>query len=659
MTWQDLLKPWVSFAKGGAQTFRQMLTPSITRMYPHEPAEVHYRWRGPLRLRGVMDELPPPVTDAPPLEFNALMTELHDQSRVAPCMGGCPANVDARGQNALAATGREVEAYDVVRRRNILPAVLGYVCPAPCEDVCRRSYLDDPIAIRQLHRHCYEVYDREVRRPGHLQSLVHRAEHVAVVGAGPAGLAVAFDLVQIGYRVTIYDREPKPGGLLVTGVPRYRLDREVVAHEIADLVEMGIELRLGVEVGRDVTLQQLRDGHDAVVIAVGYSGGRKLPLPNSDAEGVWSALDFLYRYCMEESCGVGPTVVTIGGGDVGCDCSRSSLRCGAEKSYQIVRETMDTMPAQEIEVRGAIEEGVIFMERWNPEAIVAEHGRVTGMQFRKVIAVDDEQGRPLREPIFADETLVIPCDTVIFAIGQSLQVGFLEGAGVQFDDRGRPLGDQATGTCGVEGLFFAGDLVTGPKTIIIAMGQAHETAISVHRYLTGQDLRAGRLPPVHPAEYYLEKLYAPSPEEVVGDGGPGGRRVAMPESDPDQRRTDSRQVEVGWPKGGGQQEAIRCMRCQTHVCVACTMCARVCPDYCITVEGHDTGYKRIVTRYDFVMEWCCFCGLCQDICPTQTLSLAAEFDYARPARRPFFYDREVMLRPFDGPQQMENKDGLP
>ncbi|MCL5942309.1 MAG: NAD(P)-binding protein, partial [Actinobacteria bacterium] len=215
MRWEDLLKPWLSIAKGGVQTFRQMVSPPTTILYPYEPAPLSPRWRGPLRLRGVMDDQQPPVTDAPPLEFNDLMNELHEQRKIAPCQGGCPANVDARGQNALVAAGRTIEAYNLVRRRNILPGVLGYVCNNPCEDVCRRAYLDDPIAIRQLHRECFAVYDREARFPGHLRSLVYRTEHVAVVGAGPAGLAVGYDLVQIGYRVTIYDREEIPGGLLV------------------------------------------------------------------------------------------------------------------------------------------------------------------------------------------------------------------------------------------------------------------------------------------------------------------------------------------------------------------------------------------------------------------------------------------------------------
>jgi NADPH-dependent glutamate synthase beta subunit-like oxidoreductase/Pyruvate/2-oxoacid:ferredoxin oxidoreductase delta subunit len=519
---------------------------------------------------------------------------------------------------------------------------------------------------------------------------------VAIVGAGPSGLAVAYDLVQMGYRATIYEREEHPGGLLVTGVPLYRLDREVVANEIGDLVEMGVEIKTGVEVGRDVTLQELRDTHDAVVVAAGYSGGRVLPLPGADAHGVLSALDFLRHYCLGLDCAVGPRVVVVGGGDVGCDCSRSALRCGASESYQIIRETMEEMPAQDLEARGALEEGVVFKERWNPvevltkatpkrrgkakavagadppadpppaadanpagaaDAPAASH--VVGMRFQRIIELFDEEGRLRAEPILVDEFMEVACDTVIFAIGQGLQLGFLEGSGVAMDNRGRPLVDLATGASSVPGLFFAGDVASGPKTIIIAIGQAHETAISVHRYLQHQDLTADRRPPVHPPQYYLQKVYAPSPDEVIGDGGPGGRRVAMPESEPETRVALGAQVELGWPKGDGHREAIRCMRCQTHVCVACTMCARVCPDNCIAVEGDDTGYKRTVARYDFVMEWCCFCGLCQDICPTQTLSLAADCDYARTSRRAFFYDRRAMLRPFDGPQVLENKDGLP
>src|SRR5665811_1579985 len=170
MSWGNLIKPWVSLAKGSSETLKEFFRPPVTRRYPEEPADLSSRWRGPLRLRGIMDDQPPPVTDATPEEFNGLMQELHATNKVAPCMGGCPANVDARGQNALAAAGRAAEAYDLVRRRNILPGVLGYVCNNPCEDVCRRSYFEEPLAIRQLHRHCYEMYDREAVSYTHLRA---------------------------------------------------------------------------------------------------------------------------------------------------------------------------------------------------------------------------------------------------------------------------------------------------------------------------------------------------------------------------------------------------------------------------------------------------------------------------------------------------------
>ncbi len=656
MTWHDLIRPWVAIAKGGIETFKQMVSPPITIQYPTEPATLAPRWRGPLRLRGVMDDEPPPVTDAGPLEFNDLMTDLHDQSRIAPCQGGCPANVDARGQNALVAAGRDIEAYNIVRRRNVLPGVLGYVCNNPCEDVCRRSYLDDPIAIRQLHRQCYEVYDREVRRPGHLRSLVRRSEHVAVVGSGPAGLAVGYDLVQMGYRVTVYERESEAGGLLTTSIPLYRLDRKVVRKEIQDLVELGLKIELGVSVGRDVTLDQLRATHDAVVVAAGYSGGRTLPIPGHDATGVWSAIDFLYQYTMHKEPAVGPRVVVIGGGDVSADCSRSALRCGATQSHIACLETRDEMPGLDIEIDGALDEGVKIMHRWGPDSIVVKHGRVAGMKLKRVLSRFDSTGK--WDARFSDETTVVPCETVIFAIGQGLQIDFLADSGIRFDPLGRPLCNPRTGETGVPGLFLAGDLATGPKTIIISIGQSHETAVSVHRYLQSLDLSADRRPPVHPQEYYLQKMYAPNPPEFE-HFGPGGRRVHMPESNPTNRLRTGSQVELGWHKGGGQREAIRCMRCQTQVCVACTMCARVCPDNCIDVRGYDTGYERRVERYDFHMEWCCFCGFCQDVCPTQTLSLAASFDYTRRERRDLFYDRAMMLRPFSGPEEIMKKDGFP
>ena len=658
MSWGNLIKPWVSLAKGTSETLKEFFRPPVTRRYPEEPADLSSRWRGPLRLRGIMDDQPPPVTDATPEEFNGLMQELHATNKVAPCMGGCPANVDARGQNALAAAGRAAEAYDLVRRRNILPGVLGYVCNNPCEDVCRRSYFEEPLAIRQLHRHCYEMYDREVRSAdttgGYLRKRHTRPESVAIIGAGPAGLATSFDLLQMGYRVTIHEREELPGGLLATGIPPYRLDRGVLSTEIQDLRHMGVQMELGVNVGQDITMRELREQHDAVVVAVGYSGGRVLPLPGADAAGVWSALDFLRQYCLGLGCQLGRRIVVVGGGDVGCDCSRSALRCGATHSIQATLEAPEEMPAQKIESEGAREEGVEFMHSWGPDSILTEKGSVAGIRLKKVASRFDQQGN--WNPQFTGESRDVSCDAVIFAVGQSLQLGFLQEEDVKMDDHGRPIVDRATGECNVPGLFFAGDIATGPATIIIAMGQAHETALSVHRHIQGRGLRQDRKAPVHPPSYYLKKLYAASPMELME---PSNRRIHMPESDPQERRHSSEQVELGWTEDEARHESIRCMRCQTHYCVACTLCARVCPDNCIDVQAHDTGYERRVSRYDFFMEWCCFCGLCQDICPTQSLTLAPSFDYVSSSRKHFFYDRSQMVRPSPRKDLIQDKDGKP
>ena len=255
------------------------------------------------------------------------------------------------------------------------------------------------------------------------------------------------------------------------------------------------------------------------------------------------------------------------------------------------------MPGQDIEVRGALDEGVVFMHAWGPDSdacVERRPGRRDEAQDECSALAFDEQGR-LGSP-FSDETMRRAVRDGHLRHRPGAADGFPGGLrrAIRRSSAG-PLVDLTTGESSVPGLFLAGDVATGPKTIIIAIGQAHETAISVHRYLQGLDLTADRRPPVHPPEYYLQKMYAPSPDEVVGDGGPGGRRVAHARVGP--RRPGvalGTQVELGWPKGDGHREAVRCMRCQTHVCVACTMCARVCPDNCIAVEGDDTGYVRSV-----------------------------------------------------------------
>ncbi len=638
--------------RGGRQTMREAFRPAFTTQYPDELLEVSPRWRGPLRLRGIMNDEPPPVTSASPIEYNKLLADLDAKRRLAPCIGECPGNVDGRGQNALIAAGEAARAYELVRERNTLPGVLGFACPNPCENVCRRSYFEEPISIRQLHRAAYDAYHARPRP--HLTSDVTRKQRVAVVGAGPAGLTVGYDLLRLGYGVTAFDRYPEPGGLLLSGVPIYRLDRNVLRNEVEDLREMGMEFHCEVDVGPDIPLEKLREDYDAVVLAIGLSRPRKITVPNVDAPRSIAAMEFLPQCNMGGKPEVGDTVIVIGAGDVSVDCARSALRFGAKKVFKIMLEMPDEAPAQDREVEEELAEGVIHMCRWGPkEVLVDEKGETKGLRIRKCSRVFDEAGH--FSPKFIDELDEMQADTVIWAVGQGADTQFLSGTGIGIDPLGNLVLDRATSQTTFPDVFAAGDISGGPGTIIKAMSAAHETAISVHRFLEGQDLKAKREAQYHPRFYrYVRSGLA---ERETSSQEP---RALMPLSDPHRRLRDPHlQEELGLAPQMAKVEAMRCLRCQTQACVGCSLCARVCPDNCITVEKEDDGVTRKVTRWDFKMEWCCFCGLCQDICPTQTLSCSAEYHTASRGRGTYEYDLERMLRDFDGPQEVQCKDGWP
>lgn len=643
---------WYGAWRAAKQTMREGFRPAFTTQYPDVELDLSPRWRGPLRLRDVMNDKPPPVTSAPPDAYDELLATLDGEHRLAPCVGECPSNVDGRGQNALIAAGNFIGAYELVRERNTLPGALGFACPNPCERACRRAYFEEQISIRGLHRAAYDAYHAQPRP--HLANAVTRKQKVAIVGAGPAGLTAGYDLLRLGYGVSVYDRLPEPGGLLVAGVPRYRLDRAVLANEIEDLREMGMDISCEVDIGVDVSLDELADKHDAVILAIGLSQPRKITVPGVDAIGSVAAMEFLPKCNMGGDPELGETVIVIGAGDVSIDCSRSALRCGAKTVLKTMLEVPDEMPAQEREVDEELHEGVKHLCRWGPKEILTDDaGRVKGLRIRKCERLFDEAGH--FSPKFEDATQDLECQTVIWAVGQGPDTRFLEGTGVGVDPRGFLNFDRTTRQTTLPSVFACGDITSGPGSIIKAMSEGHAAALSVARYLAGEDLKERRPAPVHPRLYHYVRSGFPERELSSTEG-----RAQIPMSDPVERlKHHDIQEELGFSPDMARAEAMRCMRCQTQACVGCTLCARVCPDNCITVEKEDDGETRKVTRWDYRMEWCCFCGLCQDICPTQTLSCAAEYHTAARDRSAYDYDLTKMLRDFDGPDEVQDKDGWP
>lgn len=642
---------WRSIAAGlGITAKRALFEKPHTVRYPIEKVDLSPRWRGALRLRGVLGRDAVPLVSAHPDVYNEVVEGLYQAGRLSPCQGACPANVDPRGQNYLIAEDRVPEAYELVRERNLMPGVLGRICHHPCEQSCRRNYYDEPLAIRPLHRFAFEEYAKV--REERLEKLpVTREERVAIVGSGPSGLAAAFDLMRLGYAVTVYEKETEPGGALRSGVPTYRLPRDVLSTEIDSLVKMGLELHCGVDIGRDMPFSDLTRRYDAVLIAAGLQTSRILPIPGTDAKGVMGALPLLRDANAGRSSSVrGKRVFVIGGGNVAVDVARCALRMGATEVRQASLEADDEMPAHAWEIEEAIDEGVIMTCSVGPEEVLTERGRVTGMRVRECLSVFDETGR--FAPKMGETLSDFECDVLIFSIGQGADLADLVvGSEIELDQRGNLPVDGTVFTTDVRGVFACGEVVTGPGSAIGSIATGHEAATSIHRFLSGVDLEEGRVSRPVPVYDRYEPAHI---EEGIDESR---LRVAMPMVPADDRVNDFRAVELGFLRHEAMMESTRCLRCQSEVCVGCTFCARTCPDHCITVERVDDPGARCVTRYELDLSKCCFCGLCAEQCPTNALVHTGQYELSFYHREHLLFDKGEMLRDPSG-TRATGRDGI-
>lgn len=631
---------WSSVFGGLKLTAKRAAGKPETLRYPFEKIELSPRWRGALHLTGILGREQVEPIHSDPSEYNALIDGMYAADRLPPCVGNCPANVDARGQAFYLADERPGEAYELVRERNTFPGVLGRICHHPCESACKRNYYDEPIAIRPLHRVAYEAY-QPLREQRVKKLPVTREERVAIIGSGPSGLTAAYDLMRHGYEVHVYEKYDKPGGALLSGVPSYRLPRDVLANEIEDLVSMGMRLITGVEIGVDVPLDHLVGEYDAVLIAAGLQQSRILPIPGAEAKGVVGALEFLRAGNWKGDAGVkGKRVLVIGGGNVAVDCARVALRVGAAEVTLSSLESMDELPAHPWEIEEALDEGVIANCSWGPDSVLTENGKVTGMRLQSCLSVFDAQGR--FSPQFAEDFTEIPCDVVVFSIGQAPDLKNLAGGSdLLLTERGLLPVDGTLMTTHAHRIFACGEVVTGPGSAIASIASGHEAAESIHRFLSGTDLAADRTfrpVPIYPR--YQQALLA-GVEKVR-------RRAVMPFARPEDRAKDFRQVELGLTPLEGLTEAARCLRCASEVCVGCTFCARTCPDYAIQVERVDDPGARAVTRYDLDLTKCCFCGLCAEQCPTDALRHTGQYELSFYSQQFTTFDKDQMVRPAEG-----------
>lgn len=406
----------------------------------------------------------------------------------APCKTACPAHIAVQGYLKLAKEGRYDDALALIKKDNPLPAVCGHVCNRRCEDACTRGTVDEAVAIDEVKRFLAErdlnAETRYIPKKTIPSLKGGFDEKIAIIGAGPAGLSCAYYLALTGYKPTIFEKNEEPGGMLRYGIPSYKLEKDLLAAEIDVIRKLGVEIRCGVEIGKDITIEELREqGYKGFYVAIGCQRGRKPDITGENAKGTYAAVDFLREAGAKESFALEGDVVVVGGGNVAIDAARISSRCVDAKISMFCLEQRENMPASKEEIAEALEEGIELNCGWGPKEVLEEDGKVAGVVFKKCIRVLDEQGR--FSPEYDEEqTVTIPCKHVIFSVGQAIEWGnMLDNLDMKRRSNGGALADKLTYQTSEPDIFVGGDVYTGPRFAIDAIAAGREGAISLHRYV--------------------------------------------------------------------------------------------------------------------------------------------------------------------------------
>ncbi|HVN70523.1 MAG TPA: FAD-dependent oxidoreductase, partial [Desulfomonilia bacterium] len=415
------------------------------------------------------------------------------ETGTSPCKAECPAHIGIQGYIKLASQGRYREALELIKHENPFPAVCGRICPRSCESACTRGDLDEPLAIDEIKKFIAQQdlstdhsFVPEVRH--------HYGNMIAVIGAGPAGLSCAYYLALDGYKVTVFEKQKALGGMLTLGIPSFRLEKDVVNAEIDILKELGIEFRTDIEVGKDVSLHDLRgQGFEAFYIAIGAQAGRRIGIEGEDAEGVITGVDFLRKVNLGDHSRLEGSVVVVGGGNVAIDVARTAVRVGASRVDMYCLEKREEMPALAEEIDEALSEGIGIHNSWGPKRIIVENGRVADIEFKKCVSVFDEH-KKFNPRYDENETKIIKTDHVLISVGQAMDWGgLIAGSGIELNSNRTIKADPSTYQTNEPDVFAGGDALTGPKFAIDAIALGKEGAISIHRYVhPGQSLTIGR-----------------------------------------------------------------------------------------------------------------------------------------------------------------------
>ena len=496
----------------------------------------------------------------------------------APCKTACPAHIGIQGYLQLAKEGRYEDALALIKKDNPLPAVCGHVCNRRCEDACTRGTIDEAVAIDEVKRFIAErdlnAETRFIPKKTIPSLKGGFEEKIAIIGAGPAGLSCAYFLALTGYKPTIFEKNAEPGGMLRYGIPSYKLEKDLLAAEIDVIRQLGVEIRCGVEVGKDVTIDDMREqGYKGFYAAIGCQRGRKPGITGENAKGAYAAVDFLREAGAKESFALEGDVVVVGGGNVAIDAARISSRCTDAKVSMFCLETREKMPASNEEIEEALEEGIKLNCGWGPKEVLEENGHVSGVVFKKCTRVFDAQGRFSPE-YDEDDTVTIPCRHVIFSVGQAIDWGhMLDNLHVELRPNGGALANKLTYQTSEPDIFVGGDVYTGPKFAIDAIAAGREGAVSLHRYVHEHcTLTIGR----NRRDFIeLDK------ENIKVETYDSSSRQIPPKADVKEQAKTFRDLSQSLTEEQVKKETSRCLSCGASVvdpnkCIGCGICTTKC-----------------------------------------------------------------------------------